>query len=337
MSDLSRQLALFSVPGRSRADKSQLLLRRRCDRLTTMTRSIHTANQSLRKLAELSTRSTVKIRPGFVCNESAVSAEASDRKALARHLRPPATRLISSRGAALRLILIILYEVQLRSRPGSHYENIRPIYSDAGKVGWLDLLATNAKPSGEGASYMSATAKKARQLRQTLDRLHSEKLVELPRQAMTRNIHEMFRLLHETGSHSYGSRPYQVPRSRESTFPLPVQFFTNGWIHVLEDTEIAFLLIASFMDSQTRPGDAFLISPKQRALQFGLGRDAYGAHKALQAMGLLEATEVDHMNNSSRDVSNGNVVPPLAFKFRPHGFQADGLTRVLRFLDSTIR
>ena len=48
------------------------------------------------------------VRSGFSFREEDIDVDASDRRAPAHELRPPATRLITSRGAALRFAVTLL-------------------------------------------------------------------------------------------------------------------------------------------------------------------------------------------------------------------------------------
>jgi hypothetical protein len=340
VTDLARQLALFQVAGTSRSEKEQAALRRRSDRLQAMAPSIQQARLCLQELAAAeSPRAVIRIRREFVYNASPVPVAASDRKAPPRQHRPPATRLISSRGVALRIALIALFEAQTRCRTGTYPGNNRPLHSYGRAISWTDLIATDVRPSGEGKFYMSASAKKGRQFRQTLDRLASEQLVILPRAARAGNKHEGFLLLHEGGlRNAGGNKAYHVPRRTEPTFPVPMGLFTNGWIHVLENSELALLLVLAFLQSQNS-GKAFTINSAQRILHFGLGRDSYESHRMLQRLGLATVTqdETDRFDVSGKQSGNGNLVPPLAFRYHAEGLYQNGLAKAARCLAAALK
>jgi hypothetical protein len=349
MTKLAQQLTLFLVPGASRAARDRAVLERRRDRLEGMDGSIRQATARLETLAMGSHQSVIRIRPEFVYRSSPAPVVASDRKAPPREHRPPATRLISSRGAALRIILIALFEAQIRTRLGTYPDNERPLFTERDTVGWIDLLATDASPSGSGRSYMGTGAKKGRQFCRTLDRLVSEQLVALP--ATSGNIHEGFRLLNEGGrhyidrnggyrarlSHVVDNERYRVPRRTDPTFLVPMQLFTNGWIHVLEDSELALLLILAFLQAKN-PGEAFVISSAERILHLGLGRDAYEAHRMLQRLGLATVTQndIDSADPLNKEFGNGNLAAPLAFRYQAGGMNQNGLEKMRQCLDSAL-
>jgi hypothetical protein len=37
-----------------------------------------------------------------------------------------------------------------------------------------------------------------------------------------------------------------VPQAGESCFDVPISFISNGWVHVLEDSEISLLLMVAW-------------------------------------------------------------------------------------------
>jgi hypothetical protein len=89
---------------------------------------------------------------------------------------------MSPRGAALRVFLTTLFgagpDAARLAPPG----NKRPPAAGGGNViSWIDLLASDAKASGAGKNHMSLSAKKAKQMENTLERLAKEEFVELTR------------------------------------------------------------------------------------------------------------------------------------------------------------
>jgi len=339
---LAQQLSLFPRPGMSRGEKEQVALRRRRYRLTAMECSVQRATASLRELALGSRHAVIRIRQDFVYNPRPAPVGASDRNAPPREQRPPATRLISSRGAALRTILIALFEAQVRSRPGTYPGNSRPLFTQRDVIGWTDLVASDATASGLGRTYMSTRSKKGRQFCRTLDRLAAEQLVMLP-VGRGGNIHEGFLLMHEGGFHLADGKDryrtpindrYRTPRKGDSTFSVPIQLFTNGWIHVLEDSELALLLILAFSQAKS-PDSEFAICPEERVLNFGLGRDSYQAHKMLQRAGLATVTSGDREAGSERP-AHRKLADPLAFRYHADGLYRNGQTRLVKCIDSIL-
>jgi hypothetical protein len=114
-------------------------------------------------------------------------------------------------------------------------------------------------------------------------------LVRLPNlQRPATGGYEGFLLLQEGGAPVGGgdNQLYTVPASESRTMYLPGGLFLNGWIHVLEDSELAFLLMLACLRSRTDTGPVFATS-EVRLLRFGLGRDAYESHRLLSRLGLV--------------------------------------------------
>jgi len=97
--------------------------------------------------------------------------------------------------------------------------------------------------------------------------------------------------MHELGRRPHGSAmPYTVPViPREQAFPVPVTLFTNGWVHVLEDSELAFILMMTANDQATG-GQQFMITAADRLHRFGMKHDGYEAHEMLSRLGLVDVT-----------------------------------------------
>ena len=319
-------------------DKEPGKLGRRRRRLHTMAKSVMEATAAMRAVAAPSGIARVNVRYAFVDTGVPVSTERrgdpSDRKLPAKEDRPPASRIMSPRGAALRVMLAALLERQARTRQG----NRLPLVAGGnGVISWTDLLASDARSSGSGKYHMSASAKKVRQMESALDRLAAEELVELTGEAEPgTGKYEKFRLMHEGGRRATGPNIlYQVPDPRrEPVFPVPVTLFTNGWIHVLEDTELAFILMmAAYHHSMA--GQAFRIPAADRLLRFGIGRDAYEAHMMLSELGLVTVTEDPgrHADGKVRNYGSGGKALPQTLSFVPSGFDRDAFTTLSTEMD----
>jgi hypothetical protein len=142
--------------------------------------------------------------------------------------------------------------------------------------------------------------------------------------------------MHEGGRRETGPNiPYQVPDlERERAFPLPVTLFTNGWIHVLEDTELALLLMMA-SGHHTMADQAFRITSADRLLRFGIGRDAYSAHKMLSGLGLVTVTQDPgrHLDGKVKDYGSGGKALPHTLGFVRAGFDRDALTTLSALID----
>jgi hypothetical protein len=261
-------------------------LERRLDRLAKLEGQIQRASACFSKRRR---PHHLRIRTEFAMrNEPAQpTGDLTDRLLPPRAERPAATKLVSPRGIALRLYLTALFVMQSRP-PSTVPRNTLLLANSDAPVSWIDLLATTS----ESRRYSSARQLKLRQLHDALRRLQSPEvqLVRLPNyQSQSVGRYEYFQLLHEAGD----SQPYSVPSDDSKTLYLPRGLFDNGWIHVLEDTELAFLLMLACLRSRSGNVPVFATS-ETRLLQFGLGRDAYDSHRLLSDFGLVKVHPGPH-------------------------------------------
>lgn len=182
---------------------------------------------------------------------------------------------------------------------------------------------------GDGKFYATAQDKRVRQIHSALDALRDAGLVELPNQERGAGKYEGFELLEETGSRVVGEDPvrYRVPRKTDVTFSLPDTFVTKGWVHVLADTEIALLLMVACGRHSIDTGGV-AIPAYHRVQHYGLGRDAFEAHRWLQRFGLLDVVEVGrHLDGRSEDYEDeGSSLHRLSLN--PGGFEEDAVQAV---------
>lgn len=264
----------------------------------------------------------------------------SDRRAPHRSLRPSATRISTSQGVALRLYLTALAVSQAHTRPG---KRARPDLT-LGKAGlsWADLVATKAETHCRGTVMINYRDKKKLSVRNALKTLQNAKLVDLPGHADSRNSSEApVIFLHEAGQQQKGdSAPYQVPQPHDlEHFLLPSEFITNGWIHVLEDSEITLLLMARCGLGRLMPGaDQTDILPGEVAIPGGVRLCHYGIHrdpytralKSLRWFGLLEVREVNRHPSDGRAVDSDLQLHRL--KPLREGFERPAIPHVLRVI-----
>jgi len=80
----------------------------------------------------------IRLRHSFVRRFNPDSnVDTSSRKATTREQRPPSTRLMPPRGRALSLLLIALFEAQMRLAPGqAAARNELPLKADNDCAGW---------------------------------------------------------------------------------------------------------------------------------------------------------------------------------------------------------
>jgi hypothetical protein len=159
-------------------------LERRIARLRAMEASVNSALEALKRAQTEGRRRVgrVRIRSDFVYRASPAPGDASDRRLPPRADRPPATRIMSPRGTALRLYLTALFEAQTRCSAGAHPTNDRPLLARGEAVGWVDLLAPRAPVVSPASRYAGVSGKKLRQLQDALARLGDPEvqLVSLP-------------------------------------------------------------------------------------------------------------------------------------------------------------
>jgi hypothetical protein len=262
----------------------------------------------------------------------------SDRRLSVKKDRPPAARLITPRGAALRVFLTALLEAQTRVRPGQQPGNARPLASrPGGVISWIDLLASDAEPYGEGKHYMGVAAKKTRQMVSAIGRLAKEELVELTGTGKPgAKKYEGFILMNEGGRRPHGANVrYHAPVvPPEQAFPVPVTLFTNGWVHVLEDSELSFILMMAAFH-QAMGGQPFMITAEDRLHRFGMKHDGYEAHIMLSRLGLVHVTADDRRRpDGTVEEFNSEGKPlPHVLRLTPAGFDRDAFTTLSREID----
>ncbi|MGX1703151.1 hypothetical protein [Microbacterium sp. NPDC055357] len=236
------------------------------------------------------------LRTGFAFRDGAADPIASDRKAPPRELRPPATRLMTSRGAALRFVLTLLALVQTARRPGVKARLVEFGFEVGGHRtarGWADLIVTDATNSNRHGVYLTARDKRTRSVRNALIALAEAGLVDVPGAPSERNRFEKFVLLDERGVDAVGEpQEYRVPSKAESTFTIPSGLITNGWLHLLEDSEIAILLMVACARDGWWDQGLLVMDPHIRLQNYGIHRDVFSsARKTLDWFGLLRVEE----------------------------------------------
>lgn len=239
----------------------------------------------------------LRLRRPFAYLTDPIDGDNSDRKAPPRELRPPATRVSSSLGSALRLELTVIALLQLHRKPGAraHLADLEiPIAGDSQHTGWADLVAALPTDSNVGGIYHNARDKRARTVRKALERLETAGLVDIPGKPGERNRFEGFVPLHEAGAEAHGEREeYAIPEMSVAAFAMPPGFVLNGWLHLLEDSEIAVLLMAACGSGSWVEDGLQAFPGAVRLRHYGIHRDPYSAaRKTLEWFGLLEVKEV---------------------------------------------
>lgn len=235
------------------------------------------------------------------------------RSAPPRSLRPPATRIGSSRGAALRLHLMVLADVQTHTKAGTRPTITRKIDSTGG---WIDVVASDAVLSISN-SHVMVRDKKKRTVTGALKKLKEAGLIELPNLTQTRDKFDGFVLLDESGSPSTTPKPYTVPTAGPMDMGLPPTLITEGWVHLLEDSELAVLMMVQTAFGNValnEKNQAVAVSGTDRLMRYGIPRDAFSdAVKVLEGLGLLE---VDRRGRHSDGKAAGGEEEAMLFRLK---------------------
>ncbi|MFF3445197.1 hypothetical protein [Streptosporangium sp. NPDC002721] len=160
-------------------------------------------------------------------------------------------------------------------------------------------------------------------------------LVSLPHIGDAIGRYREFQLLHESGESKGSPIAYTVPAEEDDYFRLPMGLFRNGWIHVLKDSELIFLMMLASSRADPVSGQTGYtkFESSQRVLQFGVGPDAYEAHGDLESFGLIKVLRGDDRRDNGtvrgyRD--NPNVVLPLhMFRLVDDGFNKSATSIII--------
>jgi hypothetical protein len=131
----------------------------------------------------------------------------------------PMSRLISSKGVALRFYLLAVFDALCRQPSSEPWRNTRPV---SGRMGWEDLIAVDAAYSRSARAYQLRTrqnrtlsSSRVRQVQaalRQLEELGDQALVEVPRKANGRDRdYGAFLLMKETGRGNVPTPDYYTP------------------------------------------------------------------------------------------------------------------------------
>lgn len=200
------------------------------------------------------------------------------------------TKLILPKGIALRFYLLAAFEAQCRLNARETWENSLPL---SGHGSWSDLVAIDGAYDTGSATYMHGTigSRKLENLRlqqvkgalKTLEELGGEHaLVTMPRRKSGQREYKKFLLMNESGRGGNQTPDfYTVPArhwSATRTIAIPADFFLNGWIQVLNPSEVATWLILRMLSrwaprKHTKSG--VYLYGQARLETFGLLDDAW--------------------------------------------------------------
>jgi hypothetical protein len=121
----------------------------------------------------------------------------------------------------------------------------------------------------------------------------------------------------------------------QNLFSLDARLFTNGWVNVLKDTELAFLCMVADLQSRNAIGDPVDINGEIRIGYYGLGTDGYQAHHLLRKAGLLQITRAEVRRPNGTFKAPDHKAPydlsgaPNSFRLISHGFSQSALPTII--------
>jgi hypothetical protein len=314
---------------------------KRLDRLANLAASTAKVTKVLqRRTTAASGMSTAFfVRPRFMHQmlPATVGDDWSDRKLPPREDRPSATRIMSGRGAALRLYLTAIAEAQLRLEPGKKADNPIPIRHDSEDVvSWIDLIASSTATRSGSILDIHARDKKQRMIHTALTTLENAELVQLLKPAGARNRYDGFVLLNEVGARRKADPlQYAVPTAADNPVALPPELITSGWLHFLEDSEIATLLMVACKTGTVTNDGSCAIPGDIRIKYYGLGRDAFEAHRMLRWLGLVDVLSIDRWDDGTHaDGYKDDGAMLYRIMLKSDGFKANPAERLQQALET---
>jgi hypothetical protein len=132
--------------------------------------------------------------------------------------------------------------------------------------------------------------------------------------------------------------PYEVPRASEAILILPATLITNGWLHVLEDSELALLMMVAAAIGNLPNRDGKVAIPSDtRLLQYGISRHTFAdAHVVLALLNLLDVEEVGrHEGGKAIDYENEGA-DLHRLQMQPDGFTQDALPTAIKEIEAAL-
>ncbi|WP_069385962.1 hypothetical protein [Cellulosimicrobium cellulans] len=243
---------------------------------------------------------SILIRRSFVARHKRIHVAGEHDKT--PRPKPPLATAKRSKGVALRLELTLLFLAQAGQRPTAQFRY--PVQTgSADELGLIDFLSTGSNPRENTEYRLSRPAMRARQVTNALERLAASELqlVEVSRRSTGRlDATGQMWVNQETGPKTTGDvHRYRMPTPSEKVISVPVEFFLNGWVQVMTDSEIANWLLWRDQGEMREPGittaDDLFIDAQDRLDYYDLSRDVWDTHQMLTRIGLMsvEAGEVE--------------------------------------------
>jgi hypothetical protein len=235
---------------------------------------------------------SIVVRGSFIALAKPLSGQQTDRRPPDPAVGPPLARLLSPRGASLRTALVALFVAQSTRGTPSHLDDLQVDPTDD-RLGWRDLILARASHRPDTVRAATPTDNKLRQIKNALDDLASDQVgvLALPRAGTPRSRYVDVRLRHEGGVRTTGAAPeYALPRNNEWCVPIPVAFFVNGWVHALDDSELAaWLMFRHRYYSHLPHAETYGVElgGQDRLAIYAQKRTVWDQHRNLGTFGLL--------------------------------------------------
>jgi hypothetical protein len=253
---------------------------------------------------------------------------------------PTAARLARNQGLMLRLHLLMLFDARCRAAVGAEPSRVRRIVRRADDTwpGWRELVLTDVhatdRRGGEGRAPRKAAALRRRQITEALLDLEEQHLIDLPRHAISGNRrYNDMRLLSEVGSPE--APAYTVP---SAGVPIPYRFFTNLWIWVLSDAEIAVYLALletrAKRQAQHAQHGVFITSDDQET-HYAIHRSTWRTADMLFRLRLIDRLPAPGRTGrigDPRQLAADGKKPVVRYRINDEALESDALTRALQVL-----
>lgn len=202
------------------------------------------------------------------------------RREAAYQSAAPLPRLLSPRGIAVQLYLLLLLDAGCT--PAHRPYNARRFWSDANGHPWWSLVVRDNPFETEGVESRRSQAH--RQVLAAMRRLEAQDLGKYHGGSSRRP--RGFALYSE-GPRRVGERTaYTLPR-RTQGISIPISFFLNGWVFVLSPAEILTWLAVRDRVRQAGGTGFVELGSGEAILTYGLGSTAFRSHEFLERVGLL--------------------------------------------------
>ncbi|MFB7472232.1 hypothetical protein [Kitasatospora sp. NPDC056184] len=198
------------------------------------------------------------------------------------------------------------------------------ISTEPEEASWVRVVASQAKENVEAKRQITESGNRARQVKSGFQRLASEGLVRVIKSS--RGAISIMPL-HESGIADSRVNEYVIPEwDSGRLILLPTEFFTDGWIFILSQSEIRMYLVLLHMARRFRTNHretGVYCAGSIRDYEYFLSRDVYEAHLLLEGFGLIRrvASGDRHFDGKliqfHRRLERGDLMPAHRFKVMP--------------------